>query len=69
MYIKTQLNEILSKKMDREDFLKNITIGIVALTGFRATLHLLSQQQPKIKMDDIGYGGSAYGGDDAAKLS
>lgn len=61
MAIKTQLDAILKKKMDRQDFIKHVAIGLVAMTGAGTALRLLApkQQQQSVNM---GYGGSAYGG-------
>lgn len=65
--IKKQLSELLNAEMDRKDFLRNVGIGVVALTGLGTALKLLSNQQPKQDSTNLGYGGSAYGGDAAAK--
>jgi hypothetical protein len=43
--IKTQLNAILNKEMNRQDFLKHIAIGVLALTGFGMALRLMSEDQ------------------------
>jgi hypothetical protein len=59
MAIKTQVNAILNKKMDRQDFIKHVAIGIVAISGAGSALRLLAPKQQKA---DTGYGGSAYGG-------
>lgn len=64
---KEQFNLLLSKKMNRQDFIKHTAIGIVALTGFGAALRLLSQPKQKQASTDVGYGGSAYGGDTESK--
>jgi hypothetical protein len=60
MAIKTQISAILDKKMDRQDFLKHLAIGMVALSGIGTALKLLSPKQGKAV--DGGYGSSAYGG-------
>ena len=60
MAIKTQVSAILNKKMDRQDFLKHVAIGVVALSGAGTALKLLAPKQAKSV--DGGYGGSAYGG-------
>tara|TARA_B100001245_G_scaffold135579_1_gene100641 strand:- start:529 stop:675 length:147 start_codon:yes stop_codon:yes gene_type:complete len=39
--LKTQLDQLLSKEMSRQDFFKHVAIGLVAMTGFGATLKLL----------------------------
>lgn len=63
MAIKTELNTLLSQKMDRKDFLRNVGIGLVAITGLTTLLRTLApttvQQQERSSM---GYGSSAYGG-------
>lgn len=61
MAIKTQVNAILNKKMDRQDFIKHIAIGIVAMTGASTALRLLAPKPQSSQASD-GYGGSAYGG-------
>lgn len=63
--IKTQLNQLLAKQMDRKDFIKHVAIGVVALTGAGTALKLLSG--PQKKSTELGYGGSAYGGDKTTK--
>ncbi len=61
MPIKTQVNAILNKKMDRQDFIKNVALGVVAVTSAGTALRLLApKQQTKVKSDS--YGSSAYGG-------
>lgn len=60
MALKTQLNAVLNKKMDRQDFLKHVAVGIVAVSGAGAALRLLN---PKPRSVSAGYGSSAYGGD------
>ncbi|MFZ2544921.1 MAG: hypothetical protein WAW80_03015 [Candidatus Saccharimonadales bacterium] len=60
MAIKTQISAILNKKMDRQDFLKHIAIGAVAVSGAGAALRLLGPSKPAGKSS--GYGSSAYGG-------
>jgi hypothetical protein len=60
MIYKQQVTAILNKKMDRKDFIKNVAIGMVALTGAGAVLRLLAPAQSQ--QSQTGYGGSAYGG-------
>tara|TARA_B100001245_G_scaffold87132_1_gene62865 strand:- start:5636 stop:5842 length:207 start_codon:yes stop_codon:yes gene_type:complete len=62
MTIKKQVNAILSKKMDRQDFLKHVGIGIVAVSGASTALRLLGAKQENVAAKDNGYGASAYGG-------
>ena len=59
MAIKTQVNAILNKKMDRQDFLKHVAMGVVAISGASAALRVFSPTQ---KSASSGYGGAAYGG-------
>lgn len=64
MAIKRQLNLLLNKQMDRQDFLKHVAIGVVALTGAGAALRLLAPDaKPVARTSSTGYGGSAYGGE------
>ena len=64
MAIKTQVDAILNKKMDRQGFIKQVAIGMVALTGASAALRLLAPKQPSDSQPSAndGYGSSAYGG-------
>ncbi len=62
MAIKAQVNAILNKKMDRQDFIKHVAVGVVALTGAGTALRLLNQK-PAAGQSSVGYGGSAYGGE------
>lgn len=61
MAIKAQVNAILNKKMDRQDFLKHLALGVVAISGAGAALRLLAPKQ-QTKSKSAGYGSSAYGG-------
>jgi hypothetical protein len=63
MAIKAQVNEILNKRMDRQDFLKHVAIGVVALTGAGTALKLLAPNKKEQNTSTgSGYGGSSYGG-------
>jgi hypothetical protein len=53
--------KVLQKEMDRKDFLKHVGIAAVALTGASAIIKLLADQ-PTQKSQQVGYGGSVYGG-------
>ena len=65
MKINRQVTAILNKPMDRQDFLKHIAIGVVALKGAGAALRLLAPENNKqVAAVDNGYGGSAYGGEE-----
>ncbi|MCA9334607.1 hypothetical protein KC953_00515 [Candidatus Saccharibacteria bacterium] len=57
--IKAQVSELLNKQMDRQDFLKHVGIGLVAMTGLSAALRFASMQS---KHSASGYGSAAYGG-------
>lgn len=60
MQIKKQIDAILQKRMDRQEFFKHIAIGVVAVSGAGAALRLMSRDQKPSA--DGGYGSSAYGG-------
>lgn len=59
--IKSQLHTLLDKKMDRQDFLKHVAVGLVAISGVGAVLRLFSVEK-KPAAGELSYGGSAYGG-------
>jgi len=68
MTIKRQIHVLLNKQMDRQDFLKHVAIGVVALTGAGAALRLLApESKPTQTTASSGYGGSAYGGERPGK--
>lgn len=54
------LTSLLTKEMDRRDFLKHVGIGFVALTGMATILKTLNDFTPRRRV--VGYGTSAYGG-------
>lgn len=57
------MSALLNKKMDRQNFLKHVAVGMVAMSGAGAALRLLNQnQKPATTSQSVGYGGSAYGG-------
>lgn len=60
MVVKAQVDALLNKKMDRQNFIKHVAVGVVAISGAGAALRLLGAQKPKAQ--SVGYGGSAYGG-------
>jgi hypothetical protein len=68
MAIKEQLNTLLTKKMDRRDFLKHVGVGLVAVSGVSAivkTLGSVSTTTTPAKSAGTtmrGYGSSTYGG-------
>jgi hypothetical protein len=60
MNMRSELDNLLQKPMDRKDFLKHVGLGIVALTGVATILKTLNGvNAPK---RSSGYGSSAYGG-------
>jgi hypothetical protein len=59
------LTNLLSKEMDRRDFLKHVAFGLVALTGMSTFLKAMSDMSPQHR--NIGYGASAYGGHRSAR--
>jgi hypothetical protein len=61
MSMKQQLNSILSKEMDRKDFLKHLAVGSVAVVGAGWLLRFTTTK-PEQKVSSGGYGDSAYGG-------
>lgn len=67
MEIKTQLESLLNKKMDRQDFIKSSAIGLVALTGLGTVLRMMQPTKQTNEQSADGYGGSAYGGDSTTK--
>lgn len=54
------LTNLLTKEMDRRDFLKHVAFGFVALTGMSTFLKAMSDMSPQ--RQNVGYGASAYGG-------
>lgn len=61
MAIKTQVNAVLNKKMDRQGFIKHLAIAAVAVSGVGTAMRLLAPAE-KQKSQNVGYGSSAYGG-------
>ena len=67
MAIKEQVQVLLNKKMDRREFVKQVAIGLVAMTGASSALKTLAPKQDSSAT--LGYGASAYGGGiDSKKL-
>lgn len=62
MHNKSLLDDLLSKDMDRKQFLAHLGMGVLAVTGISTALKTMTQssvtQTPK---RTSGYGGSAYG--------
>lgn len=67
MAIKTQVNAILNKKMDRQDFIKHVAVGVVAISGAGTALRLLTPKQSAPAVGNS-YGSSAYGGASKPKV-
>jgi hypothetical protein len=61
MSLNQDFTAILSKEMNRKDFIKHVGIGLIALTGLSAVVKALAPTQKK-QSQASGYGGSAYGG-------
>ena len=59
MAIKTQINAVLNKEMDRKDFIKHLAVGAVALAGLGWALRLLADKRSGSA--DNGYSSAAYG--------
>jgi len=65
MQVQNDLHKLLDKEMDRKEFLKNVGVGIVALTGVGAALKVVlggSGASYKKQQGSMGYGSSPYGG-------
>jgi hypothetical protein len=66
--LKIDTSALLQKEMDRKDFVKNVGIGILALSGVTAALKAVSLAPTAGKKvlggsnNSYGYGSSAYGG-------
>lgn len=59
MAIKEQVQVLLNTKMDRQEFIKHVAIGLVAVTGASTALRAVL---PKQRASSHGYGMMAYGG-------
>ncbi|OGL22324.1 hypothetical protein A2707_03285 [Candidatus Saccharibacteria bacterium RIFCSPHIGHO2_01_FULL_45_15] len=67
---KNELNTLLTKKMDRKDFLKHVGVGVVAAVGLSSILKAVSStgapatsnSSANTNSSSLGYGSSAYGG-------
>jgi hypothetical protein len=63
MEIKSHLTQLLSTKMDRREFIKNVALGAVALIGGGVLLRLSSSSKGHGSEAPTGaYGDVAYGG-------
>lgn len=67
MAIKTQIDALLNEKMDRQEFLKHVAIGLVALSGLGSILRVATPKAGKAPVSGAGYGSSAYGGSNELK--
>lgn len=65
MAVKEQLTDVLgevfNKKMNRQEFLKEVAIGLLAISGASAAFKLLAVNRNV--SSSVSYGASAYGGD------
>lgn len=59
------LTNLLSKPMDRRDFLKHVGMGFVALTGFATIIKTMNETSAPRRVSN-GYGASSYGGGSTA---
>ena len=62
MALKEEAAVLLSKEMDRKDFLKYIGVGIVAMTGVSTLIRAMTPSNSKQEPAANGYGSSPYGG-------
>lgn len=64
MAVKEQLTdvlvEVLNKKMNRQEFLKEVAIGLLAISGASTAFKLLALNRQV--SSSAGYGASSYGG-------
>lgn len=58
--MKKQINQLLTKKMNRKEFLKSIGMGVVAVAGADTVLKTLSSMGQE--KSSSGYGSGSYGG-------
>lgn len=54
------LGEIFNKKMSRQEFLKEVAVGLFVISGFSTAFKLLTLNRNT--PSSVGYGSSAYGG-------
>lgn len=61
--IKQQVDTLVSKEVDRKEFLKHVGIGVLAMTGVVGVLRALNVVgRPENTSVSHGYGTSTYGG-------
>lgn len=72
MFKKT-IDQLLETEMDRKEFLKNVGIAAVVMTGATAALKAITpaviQKKASPSSVQFGYGQSPYGGDQIKKIS
>lgn len=72
MVVQEQINEMLTKKMNRRQFLQFIALSLVAVSSFNSILRILQKNSSKVSAtgEAGSYSYDAYGGsDDKAKPS
>lgn len=57
--MRSQMDELLQKRMDRKGFLKHVAIGFVMMTGFAGLVKMMSPAQTTSANT---YGAATYGG-------
>ena len=62
MSIKTDIDELLARRIDRKGFIRYLFVGLIGLTGIGWTLRTLKGTQDNQSNKSLGYGDSAYGG-------
>jgi len=63
--MKTQLQKVLEKKIDRRDFLKYVGSAMLAVIGVGNLLRLLTHRDEGVHRTahrTVGYGAGSYGG-------
>lgn len=65
--IKAQVGQLLEKEMDRKDFLRHIGVAVAVIAGVPTLLSAISRLQTGSvgEARQVGYGSSAYGGDNS----
>ena len=68
--MKSELNNLLQKEMDRTAFLQHVGIGLVAITGIASVVKALTSMSGSgQKVTVNGFGSGSYGGNGARKLT
>ena len=58
-----QVDQLLQQRMDRKNFLKNVALGVVMMSGAASLVKVLNHpQHGQSGSNPMAYGGSAYGG-------